>query len=312
MAAQTVGLFVNGLGFKPGESPPILADALIRRGHACLLLVIDSLSMENGRVLCRAARLTAGWRPDEAETAWVDIEELDWLWPLGYGPARTFLDYAQLLWLVERRGEVKFVNSVNAMVFLGNKNAVPFVIGDPAHFPDTLSTKDRDFLESRVREGRDYVLKPPGGSMGRGVFRLNRADPNYTPLVETAMGEDSPRYVVRQEFLPHIAAQGEKRVLLAAGEIVLSYRKASGGNGDFRGNLARGATAGPAMLSPEEAALCRKVAAAYGGYGVRYLGIDLAFPHVIEVNTLNPGGLHTYAALTGTDKSTEVIELLFS
>ena len=37
-----------------------------------------------------------------------------------------------------------------------------------------------------------------------------------------------------------------------------------------------------------------------------FAGIDLAYPWLIEVNVINPGGLGTIEQLTGQDRSDEV------
>ena len=58
--------------------------------------------------------------------------------------------------------------------------------------------------------------------------------------------------------------------------------------------------------------MVRRVVAWLNARGVRFAGLDLAWPYVLEANVANPGGLATLEALTGADPTSRVVEALAS
>ena len=88
------------------------------------------------------------------------------------------------------------------------------------------------------RPHRDTIVKPLDGMGGTSVFRVRADDPNRNVIVET-VGQHGARTVMVQRFIPEIA-DGDKRVLLIAGEPVPFALARIPKEGETRGNLAAG------------------------------------------------------------------------
>jgi glutathione synthase len=66
---------------------------------------------------------------------------------------------------------------------------------------------------------------------------------------------------------------------------------------DHRTNLAQGAQAERATLSHQEIALAHTIGAFCQTEGAEFIGIDMVYPYIIEINIVNPGGLGTLQGL---------------
>ena len=95
---------------------------------------------------------------------------------------------------------------------------------------------------------------------------------------------------------------------MADGSIIGCYERQ--GNLDHRTNLAAGATPSLARLNTDEQTLCRAVAKYGLDGGARFIGIDLVYPYVVEINVVNPGGLGTLLALGEPLSGTTVLNAL--
>ena len=100
---------------------------------------------------------------------------------------------------------------------------------------------------------------------------------------------------------------GEKRILVAASEIIGAYGKEPV---DHRGNIDAGANAFAATLSEAEGTTVRRLVDKLDNFGVRFATIDLAGRYVLEINVANPGWLATYERITGVDLAPEVVQAL--
>lgn len=219
-----------------------------------------------------------------------DPAQFDLVWLLGLGRADTFFDRAQLLRLLPQE---RFVTGIDALVYLHAKYAWwPYM-------PETHASNDAEHLLTLLRRGGEWVIKPAAGSYGRDVHRV-RADAQGEARVRALVGADRGpgRYCLLQRFVANIAA-GEKRTLIAGGEVLGSYLRVPGE--DFRANLSAGASAVPTQLDEQEATLVREVAERLTAQGVGFAAIDVCAPYLMEVNLANPGGLETLSRLYGRD-----------
>jgi hypothetical protein len=90
---------------------------------------------------------------------------------------------------------------------------------------------------------------------GTGVFRVRADDPNRNAIVET-VGELGSRTMMAQRYLPQIA-DGDKRVILIAGEPVPYALARIPKPGETRGNLAAGGRGVARPLTPRDEAIAR-------------------------------------------------------
>ncbi len=278
---RALAFLASGVGEPANDNRERLSRAFVDAGWEVASLTWESLSvMERGVV--------ASTR--EGHTTPLDVFDLVWL--LGFGGRETFLDRMQMLRTVPQQ---RFVNSVDALVFQHGK------FGLAEFQPETYASADPDVLLRRVARGGEWVAKPVAGSFGRDVHRLcaERPDARDVLLRLTANGG----YCVLQRYVPE-AREREKRVIVAGDTVIGAYAKT--------GNLRAGATPRTALLSAAEEGLVGRVIARLNAQGVRFAGIDLAWPYLFEANVANPGGLATLEALTGVDPTPRVVEALLS
>src|SRR5690349_25171608 len=114
----------------------------------------------------------------------------------------------------------------------------------------TLVSRDPELLREFIDEHEDVILKPLDGMGGTSVFRVREADPNRNVIVET-VSLHGARTVMAQRFIPDIV-DGDKRILLIAGEVVPFSLARIPKPGETRGNLAVGGRGVAQPLSPRD------------------------------------------------------------
>lgn len=266
----------------PWENPNLesLLPALRANGIDPLLAATDSLQLADAQV----------WAADQ-QGSFHALTDRNLVWVLGFGSRNNFLDKLQLLKLAAER--VPFVNNPDAFVYLHAKYHLTNYRGALRH-PETFASHNARWLYEKMRGGGEWIAKPPAASFGRGVFKLTYQEPNAQAILDQLTDYGRGAYGLLQRYVPEIA-QGEKRVLIAAGQIIGAYRRESIANGIT--NLAAGARATRCELTDEETDACAELARDLAVGGVNYAGIDLVYPWLIEINVANPGGLRSLVEL---------------
>ena len=287
-----IAFFVAGAdaGRKPANDNDVrLPRAFAAAGWQVACLDRESLAVEGNRV---AARSIAGRREE--------LNGFDLYFALGFGAAATFLDRMQLLRSLDQR---RFVNTVDALVYQHGKASLILACPD---VPQPLShlSNDASALAAIVQSGGEWIAKPPASSFGRDVFRLRSGDSNVAAIIAHLTRDG--RYALLQERIA-LAEREEKRVLIAAGEVIGTYGKHPAGH---RGNLDAGASAYTAELGEDAGAVVAQLGAHLDALGVRFATADMAGPCVLEINVANPGWLRTFETIAGVDRSGEVVAAL--
>lgn len=166
--------------------------------------------------------------------------------------------------------------------------------------PLTLVTQSR--ASARLFAGnldRPVVVKPAQSSGGRAVSLVS---PRRPDLLEDAMDRAQSVLagpVVIQACIPE-ADQGEKRLVWMDGEILGGYLRRRS-PGEFRHNLRCGSSPLPCEITAADRALGATLAPHLARNGIRIAGLDVIGNLLVEVNTLNPGGVH-YAELFARER----------
>jgi RimK family alpha-L-glutamate ligase len=168
--------------------------------------------------------------------------------------------------------------------------------------PETVVCQDAEEAFTAFRALGDVIVKPLFGSMGLGMVRVSDEEMAYRVFrtIEQIRG-----VYYLQRTIDHDGA--DLRVFVIGGRVVGAIERKSPG---WRTNLARGATAGPTVLSEYQAALAVRSAAAVGA---EYAGVDVLTgrdgrTYVLEVNGI-PGWKGLQEA-TGVDVAGELLEYL--
>jgi glutathione synthase len=163
----------------------------------------------------------------------------------------------------------------------------------------TLVTQDAERIGAFIDAHGDIILKPLDGMGGTSVFRIRADDPNRNVIIET-VSRDGERTVMAQRYIPDIV-DGDKRVLLIAGEPVPYALARIPKPGETRGNLAAGGRGEARPLTPRD----REIAATLGpklwAEGLLVVGLDVIGPYLTEVNVTSPTCFVEIASQSGFD-----------
>jgi len=169
----------------------------------------------------------------------------------------------------------------------------------PEFVAPTLVTRDAARVHAFIDEHRDTVVKPLDGMGGTSVFRVRNDDPNRNVIVET-VSREGERTVMAQRFIPEIV-DGDKRVVLIAGEVVPYSLARIPKPGETRGNLAVGGRGEARPLTAREREIAEAVGAALWNEGLFVVGLDVIGDYLTEVNVTSPTCFVEIAEQTGFD-----------
>jgi glutathione synthase len=307
-----IALLINETECVELDNYYLFCHQLLALGHSVSLCCIDSLGMNNEWVTAQ------GFEADNelveigkpfSDLTWreVVLNRFDLVWILALGFRVSFLDKMQLLHNLER--DTVLVNSLNSILYLKSKYFLSTQSKIFSHPESHASADWQQLFDIIQREGGTWIIKPPAGSFGRDVFKVDVGDANLKSILQTMTGHDAGFYCLIQRYVDEIS-NGEKRVLLANGEVVGQYCRRN--TQDYRTNLAQGGKPEICTLTSEENNLCKNTGKFVRNEGALYVAVDLAYPYVIELNVINPGGLTTLQALTNQDLSGEVVERVLS
>ncbi len=314
----------------PDENHAYFANSFLEKGWDVFFGHINTLSTHNYLVYCDVASVTEKVQIYESlhtQVSHQDVEHYNLIWMMSQPHPLLAKDLWQILWMLSKR--VSFVNSVEALVFLNNKNNLELIV-PPEHLLETYVSNQADDLIDiyTCRDNELWVAKPTNASCGSDVYLLRPNDSNARVILQSMTGNivTNPfnnktvsderqlglqnHYCVLQAYCKEVT-QGEKRVLLAGGTIVAQHGRQIGPY-DHRSNLRQGGTLEAAELIPAEADLCARLAQRFFDYGVGYVGIDIAYPYILEFNIANPGGVSYIHEVTGIDYTPVVIERVLS
>lgn len=302
---------------EPTWTTALVASGWLARGHA--LRVIESWDFEispSGELSARAHCFDPGahgspeafceaLRRRTAPRRLIRVQDLDGLW-LRLNPLNTavltFAASAAALGVVS-------IPSSASLLLTAHKSYLATLADVPR--PPTLVSRSRAAIHDFYDQQPDgVVVKPARGSGGRGVYRV---EPRRLDSLDQAIDHvrtHGDTYVVAQAYLAE-AEQGEKRVLWLDGRVVGAYLRERA-QGEFRHNLAQGGQPRPCEITAQERAACATLTPHLVRAGVWLAGLDLIGGRFLEVNTLNPGGLHWIQALSACDHTSEVVDSLES
>lgn len=290
----------------------MIAGALAR-GHQVRLIEpwdfeVDSASRLLARTWAfdrplKRTQICADLRSRTARRCYVELNRIDLLL-LRINPMDTaILSFASL---VERAG-IPVLHSPAALIRTCHKSYLASLSGVAS--PRTLVTRSSAAIHAFAAEERaGVVIKPARSSGGRAVSWVRPRDRASLDAAIATARRRGDGYLVAQEYLPD-AERGEKRLVWLDGTLLGGYlrRRAPG---EFRHNLKQGGLPEPCELRPEDHALVADLSPHLKRDGIWLAGIDMIGDRIVEVNVLNPGGLHLIQQFSDDDLVTPVLESL--
>ena len=282
------------------DSSVAMMRALAARGHAVFALEPADLYWEAGTVRARTVPLT------------VAADDHDW-YVEGAAEDRPLSAFAAVLQRKDPPFDMEYVYATYLLELAEREGARvynrPRAIRDHneklaiARFArfiaPTLVTRDAARIHAFVERHGDTVLKPLDGMGGTSVFRLRADDPNRNVIVET-VSRLGARTVMAQRYLPEIV-DGDKRVLLIAGEPVPYALARIPKPGETRGNLAAGGRGEARPLTVRDVEIARSLGPALWAEGLLVVGLDVIGSCLTEVNVTSPTCFVEIARDTGFD-----------
>ena len=270
-----------------------------RRGHTLNAMLAGDLVWKTQRVKGRTSRIhLRGGDPWflRGDTNWHDLASFDAVIMRTDPPFdQAYLYATWLLEMAERLGARVF-NRPRALRDFNEKLAI-------ARFPQfiapTLVTCHADLIRAFMTEQGDIIVKPLNAMGGASVFRLRPEDANLGAILEsvTHYGRET---VMAQRYLPEIR-EGDKRILLIAGEAVPYCLARIPAEGETRGNLAAGGTGVARPLSPRDREIASTLGPELKAAGLLLVGLDVIGDCLTEVNVTSPTCFQEITQQTGFD-----------
>ncbi len=258
-----------------------------RRGHEVHALMREALTWRDGKVGGAATRLAL--YPDHAQWAAELTREHQPLTGfdavlMRQDPPFDF-EYVTATWLLER-AEAEGARVFNRPRAIRDHNEKVAITEFPQFIATTLVARDAVDLDAFIDEMGDVILKPLDGMGGSSIFRVARSDPNRNVIVET-LTHHGARTIMAQRYIPEIR-QGDKRILLIAGEPVPYCLARIPKAGESRGNLSAGGTGVAQPLSARDREIAEALGPVLAARGLLLVGLDVIGDYLTEINVTSP------------------------
>lgn len=280
------------------------------RGHQLWACESRHLRWQRGGLVsadAQAVRLTgdAGDWFEASEVEAVALASFDAVLMRKDPPFDTEYLYAtHLLTQAEREGARVF-NRPQALRDHAEKLAI---LEFPQFIAPTLVTREIAGIKAFHAEHQDVILKPLDGMGGIGIFRVRADGLNLGSIAET-LTRDETRTVMVQRYLPEIV-QGDKRILVIAGQ-VLPYALARIPQGsEVRGNLAAGGKGVAQELSARDREIAQTLGPVLWQRGLLLVGLDVIGDSLTEINVTSPTCFQEIAQQTGLDVAGRFVDAL--
>ncbi|WP_374336395.1 glutathione synthase [Methyloversatilis sp.] len=280
-----------------------------RRGHEIWTVQRAAITLHGDEVSAAAVRI----QPQRDNASWYvelgseprALREFDAVM-MRQDPPFDF-EYIAATWMLERAAAtgVRVFNHPRAIRDHSEKVAI-------CEFPDliapTLVTRDVVAINGFIDTHTDCILKPLDGMGGSRIFRVRADDTNRNVIIET-LTEDGARTLMAQRYIPDIA-EGDKRVLLIAGEPVPYCLARIPKAGETRGNLAAGGRGVARPLSASDLAIARRLGPILAARGLLLVGLDVIGDRLTEINVTSPTCFVEITEQTGFDVAAMFVDAL--
>ncbi len=275
-----------------------LLEAADHRGHALAICTIRDLYVREGvpmghvTHLERDAAAFAGFtlhpNPEAECLAGFDriLMRKDPPFDLNYIYATYILE------LAEQTG----VQVINRPSSLRNCNEKFFITQFPQCCVPTLISSQGSELVRFHNEHQDVIFKPLDGMGGQGIFRIRSDGLNLQGIIET-LTHQGMTPIMAQRFIPEIK-EGDKRILMLAGEPVPYCLARIPDRDPTRGNLAAGGKGKVQPLSERDFWICEQVGPTLKELGLEFVGLDVIGSWLTEINVTSPTCLREIEAET--------------
>jgi glutathione synthase len=281
-----------------------------RRGHRIAACLPQDLQWKSGGVveaMVRRITLTGAaddwFQEDGLETK--ALKDFDAVLMRKDPPFDAEYIYAtHLLEQAEREG-ARVVNKPRALRDHPEKLAI---MQFPQFTTPTLVTRSEAAVKAFHAEHGDVILKPLDGMGGMGIFRVRQDALNLGSIVET-LNKGGAETIMVQRFVPQIA-EGDKRILIIAGEPAPFVLARIPQGTEVRGNLAAGGKGVAQPLTDRNREIAETVGRTLAPRGLLLIGLDVIGDSVTEINVTSPTCFQEITDQTGFDVPAMFVDAL--
>ncbi len=258
-----------------------------RRGHELLYMETADLSIKDGAAMGHMRKLSIRDNSDDwftlGERTHGELAELDILLMRKDPPFNMDYVYTTYILDLAANAGVRVVNHPQA---LRDANEKCFITQFPQCCVPALISRSSAEIKAFVIQHGLSVVKPLDGMGGESIFQVRPQDPNLNVILETITDKERELVMV-QRYIPEIT-QGDKRILVVNGEPVPYALARIPGEGDFRGNLAKGGTGKGIALTDRDYWIVSQVAPELKYRGIVFAGLDVIGDWLTEINITSP------------------------
>ena len=196
-----------------------------------------------------------------------------------------YLNLTHILELAEESGSL-IVNKPASIRDYNEKLAVNWFV---EYMPNSLVSSKPSLLKEFVIKHGKTVIKPLDGMGGNSIFILESDSLNLNVIIET-ITKNGTELVMIQEYIAEIS-EGDKRILMIDGEPINFSLARIPTNGEFRGNIAKGASVKGQLLTKSDKTICAKVGPVLKSKGLMFVGLDVIGNYLTEINVTSPTGI---------------------
>jgi len=280
-----------------------------KRGHEVWAIQRSALTWSDACVAARAQKLVL----NPQDEPWCTVAE-EVLAPLTAYDAVLMrqdppfdFEYITATWLLER-AEAEGARIWNKPRSIRDHSEKVAITEFPHYTPTTLIARDPADIHAFIDELGDVILKPLDGMGGSSIFRVLKDDSNRNVIVET-LTHFGARSIMAQRYLPAIV-QGDKRILLIAGEPVPYCLARIPKPGESRGNLAAGGKGVARPLLGRDREIAEALAPTLWARGLLIVGLDVIGDCLTEINVTSPTCFVEIAQQTKFDVAAMLVDAL--
>jgi glutathione synthase len=280
-----------------------------RRGHELWYMEIADLTISGGSAFGRMRPLTVRDNQSDwytlGESQNLELATLDFLLMRKDPPFD--IDYIYTTYILDL-AEATGVTVVNRPKALRNVNEKCFITRFPQCCVPALITRSSSEIKDFVAEQGLSVVKPLDGMGGESIFQLRPGDANMNVILET-ITSSGRTLVMAQRYIPEIT-EGDKRVLVVDGQPVPYALARIPGEGDFRGNLAKGGIGKGVALTERDRWICAQVAPELKRRGIVFAGVEVIGDWLTEINVTSPTCIRELDAEFGLNIASDLFDAL--
>ncbi|TAN29271.1 MAG: glutathione synthase [Castellaniella sp.] len=296
------------------DSSVAMMRSMAARGHRFSFALMGDLFVQVGQV--RVAATSMRLKPD------ADWHSHDWWSQDGQPRDCALADFDAVLMRKDPPFDMEYVYATHLFDRAAAQGARVFNTGAgirnhpeklaitefPQYTAPTLISRDMQRLRDFHAQYRDVIVKPLDGMGGSGVFRLQPGEPNLGAILET-LTELGTRTIMAQRYIPEIV-DGDKRILIIAGEPIPHALARMPLKGETRANLAAGGHGVAQPLTDHDREMARTVGRALAPRGLLLIGLDVIGECITEINVTSPTCFVEITEQTGFDVAAHFVGAL--